>query len=64
MVVMGQGPAEGFWEKILDLLRFVLKIPIIVLAIVAAAMFSWLAFWFIVRLTTYAFHTWLSERWY
>ena len=63
MAIMGQAPQQDQKEKILAVMQFVAKLPLIVLAIIAAAMASWLCFWFIVRLCLYVYQTWLSEPW-
>ncbi len=63
MVNMRQPQQENWWTKISALMRFVAKLPLIALVIVATAMASWLAFWFIIRLCVFCYTTWLSEPW-
>jgi hypothetical protein len=47
---------EEWIDKSLAFARLVLKIPVIVVTIVTAAMGSWLAFWFVVRFTVWIYH--------
>lgn len=66
MTMMGEAeePTYEQWiAKILACGKFVTKSFVIILLIVAAAMFAWLGIWFIFRLGSFIFHRYLSTPW-
>jgi len=59
---MGKIP-QGLWGEIVEWLKFVARLPVIALIIVATGMFSWLGFWFIVRLCMFVYKKYLINPW-
>jgi hypothetical protein len=59
---LGQIPRAD-WSQIVEWLRLFVRLPIIGLLIVTAAMMSWLGFWFVVRFSMYVYTTYLNHPW-
>ena len=59
---MGQIP-KSIWAEIVEWLKFVARLPVIALIIVMTGMFSWLGFWFIVRLCMFIYNKYLVTPW-
>ena len=59
---LGQIP-QNWWSMCIEGLKLITRLPIIALVIVAAAMLSWVGFWFIIRLTLYVYEHWLKNPW-
>jgi hypothetical protein len=61
-MALGQLP-ENPGSTFLRIAQLVARLPIILLTIVAAGLFSWLAFWFLVRLSFAIYERFLNHRW-
>jgi hypothetical protein len=61
-MALGQIPKAN-WSQIIEWLRFLARLPVIGLIIVAAAMFSWLGFWLIVRFCICVYTRYLDHPW-
>jgi len=48
----------------MELLKLAVRLPVIFVLIVATAMGSWVAFWFIVRAAVYLHERYLSDWWH
>lgn len=59
---LGQIPPEK-WSEIIRGLKCISRLPAIGLLIVATGLFSWLGFWFIVRLCMYLYDNYLDSAW-
>ena len=60
---LGQLPRQ-WWSNCLEILKFITRLPIVIVLIVAAVMGGWVAFWFIVRATVYLYDRYLSYWWH
>jgi hypothetical protein len=61
-MALGQMP-QNVWGVILEITKWAARIPIALLVIIIAAFFSWLGFWFVFRITEYAYVHWLNHPW-
>ena len=60
---LGQLPQQ-WWANCLAFLKFILRLPIAIVLIVAAIMFSWVAFWFIIRAAVFLYERYASFWWH
>ena len=61
--MFGQQP-RSIGQKVMGALWSMAKLPIVLVAIVVAAVGSYLLFWLVVRAAMYIHHEWLSKPWY
>jgi hypothetical protein len=61
-MAMGQSPSH-WTSKPKHVLTLIAALPVAIVIIVAAAMCSWVAFWFVVRACVYL-HDWFLAHWW
>lgn len=62
-MAMGQPPINDWWTLVLVIAKWAARIPLAGLAIFTAGCMAYLGFYFVLRVTQWAYSNWLSSPW-